>query len=76
MEKKAKVVELSLNNDFLDKIINQLNEMKTNHNKIVKLASGDKNLVLVITHSENELRKKVLKGSEKQEVKAEKSGQK
>ncbi|MBU0461451.1 MAG: hypothetical protein KJ574_02585 [Nanoarchaeota archaeon] len=55
---EQKVIRLTLNNNFIDKVVEQLNMMKTNHNKIVKMASADKDVVLVINHSDNDLLKK------------------
>ena len=53
-----KVVQLTLNNEFIDKIKDELEAMKTNHNKIVKMTSADKGVVLVIAHKDNDLKKK------------------
>lgn len=62
-EKKAKVLKLTLNNNFIEKIVAQLEEMKTNHNKIVKITGGS-DVVLVINHMDNDLNKKTEKKKE------------
>jgi len=54
---KNKVIQLTLNSEFIGKIVDELNTMKTNHNKVVKITSGNKDVVLVITHVENGLKK-------------------
>ncbi|MFQ5474543.1 MAG: hypothetical protein ACE5DM_01775 [Candidatus Nanoarchaeia archaeon] len=56
MEKKA--VELIINDDYADKIIEQLQKMKENHNKLVRLTNADQSLSLVISHKDNDLNKK------------------
>jgi len=53
-----KVIQLTLNNEFIDKIKDELEAMKTNHNKIVKMTSADKGVVLVIAHKDNDLKKR------------------
>jgi len=47
-------MRLTLNNDLIDKILSQLEEMKVNHNRLVKLASPDGDSVLVIEHSKRD----------------------
>jgi hypothetical protein len=56
MEKKA--VELLINDEYIDKIVEQLQMMKTNKNKIVRLSSADQSMSLIIVHKDNELNKK------------------
>ena len=53
----VKAVRLTLNDEFIDKIVNELNNMKEKNNKILKLASSDKEMVLVISHINNEMNK-------------------
>jgi len=53
----VKAIRLTLNNEFIDKIVNELEKMKENNNKILKLASSDKETVLVMSHINNELNK-------------------
>ena len=58
-EKKVpKVLNLTLNDSFIDKIVGELNVMKENNNKIVKITSASKEIVLVINHVNNDLKKK------------------
>ena len=47
-------MRLTLNNDFIDRIMDQLKEMKTNHNKLVKLTSPDNQSTIVIEHADRD----------------------
>jgi len=68
---ERKVLQLTLNDEFLGKIVEELNVMKTNHNKIVKITSGDKNIVLVISHQDNDMNKKGTEEKPEEEEKKE-----
>ena len=53
-----KTVQLVLNDTYIDSIINEMQKMKTNKNKIIKIASADKSIALVMSHEESDVHKK------------------
>ena len=57
-KKQRKVLNLTLNDEYIDQIVAQLNKMKTDHNKIVKITNPGTDIVLVMNHLENDLLKK------------------
>lgn len=48
----TKGITITLNDEYLDKIIEQLNEMKTNKNKVIQLFSGDKTIGVAFKHKD------------------------
>lgn len=46
----TKGVTITLNDEYLDKIIEQLTEMKTNNNKMIQLFSGNKTVAVAFKH--------------------------
>ena len=53
-----KTIQLVLNNNYIDSIIGELEKMKTNKNKIIKIASDDKSIALVMSHEDSDIYKK------------------
>lgn len=55
---EKKVLNLTLNDQYIDRIMDELKVMKDNNNKIIKITNNDKSIVLVMNHVDNELVKK------------------
>ena len=50
-----KSLQLTLNNTYIESIIKELENMKTNHNKIIKIANAEKTIAVVITHEDSDI---------------------
>jgi hypothetical protein len=52
MDLKGKQIQFQLTTEQIEGIVTQLNEMKTNHKKVLQLKATEDDPVIVITHAD------------------------